>query len=132
MTTKPRIFIVDDERAIASTLALILQSQGFDATHFTEPEKALDAARTEDVDLLVSDLGMPGMSGVELSMQLRAICPRCKVLLMSGQAPAPVVPDDFRGEGFSFELLSKPAHPAAVLKKIRGLLGTSPRLLGLQ
>ena len=132
MLNKSRIFIVDDERAIASTMAMILQSQGFDAVHFKEPEEALAAARIEGVDLLVSDLGMPVMSGVELSLQLRAICPRCKVLLISGQTPAPVLPDDFRGDGHRFELLSKPAHPAAVLKKIRGLLGTSPRLQDMQ
>lgn len=111
---------------------MILQNQGFDATHFNEPEKALSAARAQGIDLLVTDLRMPEMSGVELSLQLRAICPQCKVLLISGQTPTPVVPDDFRGEGFRFELLSKPAHPAAILKKIRGLLGISPRLPGLQ
>jgi DNA-binding NtrC family response regulator len=132
LSNKPRIFIVDDERAIASTLAMILESQGFDATHFNEPEKALSAARTQGIDLLVSDLGMPEMSGVELSLQLRTICPRCKVLLISGQTPTPVVPDDFRGAGHRFELLSKPAHPTAILRKIRGMLGTSPQLPGLQ
>ena len=54
-----RIYLVDDEHLIVSTLARILCLRGFDATGFTEPLLALEAARSEAPDLLISDIVMP-------------------------------------------------------------------------
>jgi DNA-binding NtrC family response regulator len=82
----PRIFVVDDEPLIASTLAAILQMNGFSAKFFTCPREALNAARLKAPDLLISDVAMPGISGVDLAIQMRAQYPACKILLFSGQA----------------------------------------------
>jgi DNA-binding NtrC family response regulator len=119
---QPLVFDVDDENIIASSLATILRPQGgFEAKSFTLPLEALEAARLEAPDLLISDVGMPAMSGVELAILVRALCPDCKVLLFSGQASTADLLENARRNGYDFELLSKPVHPSELLTKIRSL-----------
>jgi DNA-binding NtrC family response regulator len=118
---RSRIFVVDDEFIIASTLATILQRNGFDAIYFTEPLKALEAARQEAPQLLITDVVMPGLSGIDLAIALKEDCPTCKVLLFSGQAATSNLLQASREKGYDFELLSKPIHPTEFLKKIKGV-----------
>ena len=119
---QPRVFVVDDEDIIASTLAMILRLQGgFHARSFTKPLDALEAARLEAPDLLISDGVMPLLSGIELAIQVRERCPDCKVLLFSGQAATTNMLETARANGYDFELLLKPVHPSDLLTKIRNL-----------
>jgi DNA-binding NtrC family response regulator len=92
----------------------------FDASPFTKPLEALRAACSEAPDLLVTDVVMPLLSGIELAIQVQERCPDCKVLLFSGQASASI---NTLSKGHNFELLSKPAHPTDLLKKIQVKLG---------
>ena len=116
---KLRIFVVDDEVVIATTLATILQRSGFDAVSFTEPLRALDEAREKAPDLLISDVMMPVLSGVDLAIRIKSECPDCKVLLFSGQAATANLLDAARQDGHDFELLSKPIHPSEFLLKVK-------------
>jgi DNA-binding NtrC family response regulator len=117
-----RVFVVDDEDVIASSLAMILRFQGgFHATSFTDPLMALQSAHAEAPDLLISDVIMPQMSGIDLAIQMRDIRPDCKVLLFSGQAATADLLEAARDKGYTFELLSKPVHPADLLASIRTL-----------
>jgi DNA-binding response OmpR family regulator len=121
LSDQPRVFVVDDEFIIASTLATILQRNGFDALSFTHPLEALKAARVKAPDLLISDVMMPDLSGVDLAILLKKYCPGCKVLLFSGQAATADLLDAAREKGHDFELLSKPIHPAEFLLKIKAV-----------
>jgi len=127
--TKPHAFVVDDEHVIATTLAMILRQHGFDATPFSEPLKALEAARTQAPDLLISDVVMPRLSGIDLAIQIREQCPDCRILLFSGQAATVHMLEAAKAGGHDFELMSKPVHPTDLLKRIRkateGLMPTS-------
>lgn len=116
---KPRVFVVDDEKVIAATIEMILSQSGFIARSFTNPVDALDAALRETPDLLVSDVMMPQMSGVDLAIRLTAQCPDCRVLLFSGQAMTLDLLEAARANGRTFELLSKPVHPHDLLEAIR-------------
>ncbi|HWG20081.1 MAG TPA: response regulator [Terracidiphilus sp.] len=117
-----RVFVVDDEDVIASSLAMILRFQGgFHATSFTDPTKALQAAHSDAPDLLISDVVMPQMTGIDLAIQLRSVCPDCKVLLFSGTAATTDLLEAARVTGYKFELLLKPVHPADLLASIRTL-----------
>jgi len=85
-----RIFVVDDEEVIVETLAIILRNSGFDATPFTEPLKALEASRSHSPDLLISDVVMPEINGIELAIQLLQICPECTSVPPVRCKPAPL------------------------------------------
>jgi DNA-binding NtrC family response regulator len=124
---QPYVFVVDDEDVIATTLTMILRLQGgFRARSFNHPYKALEAARLDAPDLLISDVVMPELSGIDLAIQLRECCPNCKVLLFSGQASTAHLLDAARANGHDFELLLKPVHPAGLLMKIRNWTETEP------
>jgi DNA-binding NtrC family response regulator len=113
------VFVVDDEAVIAQTLAIILNQAGFQAIAFDHPEKAIAARAELTPALLISDVMMPGMTGVELAIQFRKAQPECKVLLFSGQASTADLLVKARAEGYDFDLLSKPVHPADLLAKLR-------------
>jgi len=113
------IFIVDDERVIAETLAMILKQSGYTARFFTNPLEALIAAHSDAPDLLISDVTMPQLSGVDLAIRMTEQCPNCKILLFSGQADTAL---DLllaaRAQGYNFHLLAKPIHPTDLLRHI--------------
>ncbi len=112
------VFVVDDEKVIAETLATILNGAGFIALAFDDPCQALVSARETPPDLLISDVMMPGMTGVDLGIRLREITPECRVLLFSGK-PLGDLAETLRSSGAEFEVLPKPMHPTDLLKRLR-------------
>jgi RNA polymerase sigma factor for flagellar operon FliA len=118
----PRIFVVDNEHVIASTLAAILNMNGYSARCFTRPLEALIAAPSDIPDLLISNVAMPGISGIALAIQMRAQHPNCKMLLFSDKATTLDLLGDARNPGHDFRLLSKPIHPTELLSEV-GTLG---------
>ncbi|MGA3130558.1 MAG: response regulator [Terracidiphilus sp.] len=114
-----RIFVVDDEFIIASTIALILQQKGFNAISFSAPHDVLEAARSEAPDFLISDVIMPQFSGIDLAIRLQEQCPHCKMVLFSGQAATAGLLETARANGYDFEILAKPVHPIDLLRKIK-------------
>jgi CheY-like chemotaxis protein len=114
----PSVFVVDDEHVIASTLAAILTMHGYSATFFTSPVEALAATRSKAPDLLISDVAMPGISGIDLAIQVRARYPMCKILLFSGQAATSDMLADARARGHHFDLLMKPVPPTELLLEV--------------
>src|SRR5262245_3091881 len=68
----PRVLIAEDEAAIADSVAYALRGEGFDVEMVADGESALDAARTDGYDVLLLDLMLPGISGVEVCRRLRA------------------------------------------------------------
>jgi DNA-binding NtrC family response regulator len=119
---KASIYVVDDEQVIASTLVTILRLHGFDARSFALPLLALEAAKSKSPDLLLSDVMMPQMSGIELAIQIQLLCPTCKVLLFSGQADTRSLLTKAMEDGRDFAFLLKPVHPKDLLKKLRDVL----------
>ncbi|HYH00589.1 MAG TPA: response regulator [Terriglobales bacterium] len=113
---RTRILVVDDERVIATTLSAILQQRGYEtATAFDGPS-AIATAIAFNPHLVLSDVVMPGMSGVEAAMQILGKLPNCKVLFFSGQANSLDFLQSAREQGFDFEILAKPVHPETLLK----------------
>src|SRR6202453_1319420 len=94
---------------------------GFSARFFTSPLEALAAARFESPDLVISDVAMPDISGIDLAIQMRAQYPRCKILLFSGQATPLDLLEGASAQGYDFRLLLKPVHPSEFLYEIREL-----------
>lgn len=113
-----RVLVVDDERCIADTLATILRSSGYDAAACYDAESALQLCEPVAPDLLISDVVMPGRSGIELAVLIRERHPDCKILLFSGQARTVEMLQEARRRGHDFELLAKPIHPTELLAKL--------------
>ncbi len=114
------VFVVDDEKVIADTLALILKQNDYDAKPFYSGESAMQEGEVSPPQLLISDVAMPGMSGVDLAIYFRRRYPGCKVLLFSGQANTTYLLNKADEDGHPFEILNKPIHPADLLAKLRG------------
>lgn len=121
-----RVSVVDDEVLIASSFAMVLCNQGFDASFFTEPLQAIQAARYYAPDLLISEVSMPVLSGIELAIRVQKQCPNCKVLLLSGQPDITDLLTASRANGHTFEVLPKPIHPTHLLREIQGLFKSTP------
>lgn len=115
----PRVFIVDDEWIIAETLATILNKAGFHAYPFHNSGQALVRALSSPPDILITDVMMPGMTGIELAIALTKEHPECRILLFSGQSGALDLLCDARRRGYDFELLEKPLHPLQLLMRLR-------------
>jgi len=119
-SSKPRVLVVDDEHVIADTLAIILNQAGFDASAVYTGIGAVERAREERPDLIISDVIMPDMNGIEAAIKIRQALPSCKILLFSGQAATADLLEKARLEGHEFEILAKPVHPQDLLAKLRG------------
>ena len=119
--------IVDDEMVIANTLAAILKKSGFACMAAYSGEDALKMAAIVPPDLLLSDVAMPGMSGVDLAIAIKRSTPDCKVLLFSGHASAAGMLARARDAGYDFTILQKPLHPKELLAHISGTLGLPSR-----
>jgi CheY-like chemotaxis protein len=121
---KPVILIVDDEAVIADTLAVILKQVGFTTMVAYDGQTALDIAKIAPPDLILTDVVMPGMSGVDLAIAVRNDVPDCRILLFSGQAATVDLLGEAGKKGHDFTLLSKPLHPKDLLARVSQTLGS--------
>ncbi len=113
-----KILVVDDERVIADTLAVILRGSGYEVAAAYDAQGALRQCACATPDLVISDVLMPGMNGVELAEAIQQHYPSCKILLFSGQAASADLLGEARRRGHYFELLQKPIHPKDLLAKV--------------
>ncbi len=116
--TPKRILVVDDETPIADTLTAIFRNAGYEAVAAYDGFSALAQCESFRPDLVITDVVMPGMTGVEMAIQVRLCYPACKILLFSGQAATANLLEEARKSGYDFELLTKPVHPAELLAKL--------------
>jgi CheY-like chemotaxis protein len=115
------ILLVEDERIVRELIARVLRGQGYDVVEAPAGEAALKTASELDrVDLLLTDVVMPGLSGRELSERLAALRPELRILFMSGYTDEAIVHHGVRaGEA---EFLAKPFTPDALARKVRAVL----------
>jgi CheY-like chemotaxis protein len=103
-----RVLYVDDEEPLVFLMGHMLQPLGYKVTGCTDPQKALETfrSRSDDFDVVVSDLSMPGMSGVDLARALLQIRPGIPILITSGYI-RPADNEEVRSLGFP-DLILKP------------------------
>jgi CheY-like chemotaxis protein len=112
------VLIVDDEQTIADTLAVILSRSGFSVRTAYDGKAAFEIAKQDPPTLVISDVVMPEMTGVELAIALKHKIPECRILLFSGQAATADLLDRARAEGHDFAIVSKPIHPKDLIRKV--------------
>jgi DNA-binding NtrC family response regulator len=81
-----RILVVDDDPTYSEYLRRVLSSGGFDVGHQPDAESALDRVQAEHWDLLIADIELPRMNGLELLMQVRELAPGLPVAILTGYA----------------------------------------------
>jgi CheY-like chemotaxis protein len=119
------ILLVEDEGFVRKVTAEVLESAGYKLVIARSGAEALDAYRhlSKPVDLLLADIVMPGMSGRDLAAEFESVCPRARVLLMSGYAGqlarVQIAP-------YGKIYLAKPFSVQTLLKKVREALDTNP------
>jgi CheY-like chemotaxis protein len=118
-----RVLVVDDDRLVADSLALIVRGRGFESRAVYSGEEAVDIALTWKPDAVIADVIMGKLDGVALATYLAQVLPACRVLLISGNLDAAEMMNDSNQPGRVFPLLAKPVHPDHIFE----FLGSSSR-----
>lgn len=119
LITPTRILVVDDEPLIADTIVQILNRSGFIAQAAYGGREAIDTARRINPELILSDVLMPHIDGVEAAIAIQKFLPEARIVLFSGQAATVEILARARKRGYHFELLAKPLHPTQLIKHLR-------------
>jgi len=116
------ILVVDDSTTMRQMVAFTLSSAGHDVTEAPDGNKALATAKTKKFDLVITDVNMPGMNGIDLVQSLRAL-PECKfipILVLTTEAGA-----DLKKKGKSVGAtgwIVKPFNPEVLLETLKKVL----------
>jgi CheY-like chemotaxis protein len=116
---RQRVLVVDDEAIIADTVVEILNRSGYDAIARYSGRAALESIEEHCPAIVLSDVVMPGLNGIQLAQSVRKRCPSTRIVLFSGNAATARLLQDSSGTKHSFELLAKPIHPLELLKVLR-------------
>ena len=122
---RPKVVVLDDERIIADSIALILNRSGLDAVAHYDGPSAIEFIHQECPDILLSDVVMPQLNGVQVANTVRLHCPGTRIVLISGNAATPNLLEHACPGGPQFEILPKPIHPADLLQILRGQPGSN-------
>lgn len=109
----PVALIIDDEPVIADTLTVILRLKGYDAHTAYSGEEAIGIVKKIQPDIILSDIHMRQLNGIQTCLKIREMHPGCRVVLFTGQ----IVTEKERSKilDLGFEFLQKPLHPRAIL-----------------
>jgi YesN/AraC family two-component response regulator len=116
-----RILIVDDEVHVVGALRRLFRREGFSIEVALNGAEAIEKLATFEADVVISDLKMPGMDGLELLGQVLRIAPKTVRVLISGHADLSV--NSGPGAGIISHFSSKPWDDARLVADVRALLG---------
>jgi two-component system response regulator PilR (NtrC family) len=122
------ILVVDDEPAVRDTLQWCLEDAGYHVDAVASGEQALHHLRAEPSDVVITDLVMPGIDGLELLGQARILSPRTPVMLMTGYATVETAVEALRRGAADY--IFKPFRPDDVRERVQRLLDNHPAAAG--
>jgi len=120
-----KILVIDDEEGIREVLGEIFQNEGHRVTLAETSRKGLDKFKKNDFDLVLTDLGMPEMSGWQLAKKIKEIDPDVSVGLITGWAAA-TTEEKMKEEGVDF-ILSKPFDYTKIVREVSAVLNLKKR-----
>jgi CheY-like chemotaxis protein len=120
--SKLQILVVDDEPSIRACLGMLLVAAGYDVAEAENGVSALSQLNTTVPDLIVTDLNMPQMSGLELISHVRSRYPSISIVAMSGDYQGNAVLAGVMADSF----YPKGQHPHNLLTTIASLIATNP------
>ncbi|MHC4905334.1 MAG: response regulator transcription factor [Planctomycetota bacterium] len=104
--TKARVFLVDDDPLLLSTVTVMLESAKYECVAFSDAVQCLVEFKPRSCNLLVTDVQMPGMNGIELLHRAKKIAPWVPVIVMTSYADIPIAVQALK-EG-AFDFIEKP------------------------
>ena len=113
---KAKVLLVDDEEDFLSTLAERLEARGLKVNTVTSGEQAVAKAEKEGFDLIVLDLAMPGMDGLETLKRIKAKQPDAEIIILSGQGSIKTSIEAMKLGAEDF--IEKPVNISELLDKI--------------
>ena len=114
------VLIVDDERVIADTLKTIFSNEGYSARAEYSAEDALPLIAEWNPQIVIIDVRLPGMSGIDLAVIVKAQYPSSNSLLFTGDGSDAYLHELARQLCHDFELLAKPIPPGDLLNSVAG------------
>jgi DNA-binding NtrC family response regulator len=117
---KGKILVIDDESSVADALKLILEDDGYEVTVALTGLEGLAFAGQQCFDVVVSDVCLPDVTGLEVLDALCRECERCVVILITSQCTTKLL-DQARGGG-AFDVLQKPFPPWDILRTVSAAL----------
>ena len=114
------VLVIDDERLIADTLVHILRDAGFAASAAYDGESALESARLVPPEVVIADIRLPGMNGIDAAIAIEQSVPDAKALLLSAQGDLADL-SRARQLGHNFLMVAKPVSPVELLQLVRNL-----------
>lgn len=118
---KDKILVVDDEDTTRRSLADILRLEGYRVLAVASGEEAIDTIKREVFDLVLLDLKMPGMDGLEVLRNVSDIAPDMMVILLTAHGSLQSAIEALRHDAYDY--LLKPSSPQQILKSVAGALG---------
>ncbi len=115
-TPRPKILIVDDEKSIRLTLSAFLQDEGYEVATAEDADRACALLANGAWDVVVTDIVLPGVSGVELLKAIRAAAPDVQVIMMTGEPTVETATEAVRAGARDY--LSKPVGKDAIVRSV--------------
>ncbi len=119
----PKILIIDDEKSIRNTLKEILSYEGYEVTEAPDGIEGIRIAEKEKFDIILSDIKMPKMDGIEVLEKLQEITPETPVVMISGHGNIDTAVEAIRKGAFDY--ISKPLDLNRMLVTIRNAMDRS-------
>jgi FixJ family two-component response regulator len=120
---RPLVSVVDDNESVRESLPDLLRYSGFDVQVFASAEAFLESEHIETTSCLILDVGLPGMSGPDLQMELTRRDARIPIVFITAQGDRSLRPR-LIGQGAA-ECLFKPFSDTALIDAVNGALGMS-------
>ena len=119
----PKILIIDDEKSIRNTLKEILAYEGYDVSEAQDGIEGIKLAEKDKFDIILSDIKMPKMDGIEVLERLQEITPETPVVMISGHGNIETAVEAIRKGAFDY--ISKPLDLNRMLVTIRNAMDRS-------
>lgn len=121
MSGRARILVLEDEELVRRTLLLVLERNGYTVRGASSAREALQIAPEFLPQVLICDINLPDMNGIQTALWFRRMAPQCHVLLLSGDTSSAELLAEAAARGHQFEALPKPMAPTELLARLEQL-----------
>lgn len=113
-----KVLIADDDHIVLEALSATLEAGGFSVITIGTGDEAIYIARRWRPDILLSDVLMPGLNGIETAMRISTEIPECRVFLMSAHRWSSRQAQCYSSQEYGFEFVGKPLHPEDLIDRL--------------